>query len=139
MLHFCFDQQIEENPRSFRNLKLFDFFVLIKVLLMLSWFLYNSIIVTWCIQKGVNLVYMVDQTNKFQVMFQLPCSIFILINKVKRFSKHSRSSNFLIFIVDWNITDAKLIFEAPTQPSMMIDDTVRLVCVYMLFLREIFR
>ena len=106
---------------------------------MLSYFLYNSIIVTWCIQKGVNLVYMVDQTNKFQVMFQLPCSIFILINKVKRFSKHSRSSNFLIFIVDWNITDAKLIFEAPTQPSMMIDDTVRLVCVYMLFLREIFR
>ena len=76
---------------------------------------------------------------KFKVMFQLPCSIFILINKVKGFSKHSRSSNFLIFIVGWNITDAKLIFEAPTQPGMMIDDTVRLVCVYMLFLREIFR
>ena len=51
---------------------------------MLNYFLYNSIIVTWCIQKGVNLVYMVDQTNKFQVMFQLPCSIFILINKVKK-------------------------------------------------------
>ena len=34
---------------------------------MLSYFLYNSIIITWCIQKGVNLVYMVDQTNTFQV------------------------------------------------------------------------
>ena len=29
---------------------------------MLSYFLCDSIIVTWCIQKGVNLVYMVDQT-----------------------------------------------------------------------------
>ena len=26
-------------------------------------------------KKGVNLVCMVDQTNKFWVMFQLPCSI----------------------------------------------------------------
>ena len=70
---------------------------------------------------------MVDQTRKLQLMFQLPCSISILINKVKRFSKHSRSSNLLIFFVDWNITDAKLLFEAPTQPGMMTDDTVRLV------------
>ena len=31
--------------------------------------------------------------------------------------------------VDWSITDAKLFFEAPTQPDMMIDDTVRLACV----------
>ena len=106
---------------------------------MLSYFLYNSIIVTWCIQKGVNLVYMVDQTNKFQVMFQLPCSIFILINKIKRFSKHSGKKNFLIFFVKWNITGAKLPFEAPNQWGMMIDDTVKLVCVYMLLLREIFR
>ena len=41
---------------------------------MLSYFLGNCIIVTWCIQKGVSLVYIVDQTNKFQVKFQLPCS-----------------------------------------------------------------
>ena len=34
---------------------------------MLSYLLYNSIIITLCIQKGVNLVYMVDQTNTFQV------------------------------------------------------------------------
>ena len=58
---------------------------------MLSYFLYNSIIFTWLIQKVVNLVYMVHQTNKFQVTFQLLCSIFILINKVKRFSKNSKS------------------------------------------------
>ena len=45
---------------------------------------------------------------------------------------------FKIF-VGWSITDAKLFFEAPTQPGMMIDDTIRLVCVYMLLLREIFR
>ena len=32
----------------------------------------------------------------------------------------------------------KLFFEAPTQRGMMIDDMVRLLCVYML-LREIFR
>ena len=30
-------------------------------------FLYNPIIIPWCIQKGVNLVYMVDQRNMFQV------------------------------------------------------------------------
>ena len=39
---------------------------------MLSFFLYNSIIITWCIQKGVNLVYMVDQTNTFQVYHVSP-------------------------------------------------------------------
>ena len=35
-------------------------FLLIAVLLMLSYILYNSIIVTWYIQKGVNLVHIVD-------------------------------------------------------------------------------
>ena len=40
------------------------FFLLIKVLLMLSYFFYNSVILTWCILKGINLIYMVDQTNK---------------------------------------------------------------------------
>ena len=74
---------------------------------------------------------MADQTNKLQVMFQLPCSIFVLINKVKRLFKHS--------FVDCSVTDAKLFFEASTQPGMMIDDTVRLVCMYMLLLTEIFR
>ena len=48
-------------------------------------------------------------------MFQLPSSIFILINKAKSLSKHSRRYNFLIFFVDWSITDAKLFFEASTQ------------------------
>ena len=115
--------------------KAFYFLLLIKVLLMLSYFVDNSIIVTWCIQKSVNLVYMVEQTNKFQLMFQLPCSISIFINKVKRFSKHSRSYNFLNFFVNWSITDAKLFFEVPTQLGMMIDDTARLMCVYMLLLR----
>ena len=57
---------------------------------------------------------------------------------MKRFYKHSRSYNFLNFFVDKNITDAKLFFEAPTQPGMMIDDTVRPVCTYMLLLRETF-
>ena len=45
---------------------------------------------------------------------------------------------FNYFFVDWSITDAKLIFEALTQPGIRIDDTVRLVCVYMLLLKEIF-
>ena len=31
--------------------------------------------------------------------------------------------------VDWSITDAKLFFEAPTQPGLMIDDRIRLVCL----------
>ena len=35
----------------------------------------------------------------------------------------------LNFFVDWSITDAKLLFKAPTQPGMMIDYTVRLVCL----------
>ena len=34
--------------------------------------------------------------------------------------------------------DAELFFEAPTKLGMMIDDTLRLVCVYMLLLREDF-
>ena len=38
----------------------------------------------------------------------------------------SRSQNFF---VDWSIIDAKLFFKAPTQRGMMIDDTVRLVCL----------
>ena len=42
------------------------------------------------------------------------------------------------FFFDWSITNAKLFFEAPTQLGMMIDDTVRLVFVYMFLLREIF-
>ena len=41
--------------------------------------------------------------------------------------------------MDWSITDAKLFSEAPTQPGMMIDDTVRQVFVHMLLLTEIFR
>ena len=34
--------------------------------------------------------------------------------------------------------DAELFFEAPTKLGMMIDDTLRLVCEYMLLLRENF-
>ena len=70
-------------------------------------------------------------------MFQLPCNIFILINKVKRFSKHFRRTFFFFFFVDSSIIDAKLFFEVPTQPDM-IDDTARPVSTYMLTLREIF-
>ena len=50
-----------------------------------------------------------------------------------------QKSEFFFFFVDWNIADACLLFEAPTQLGMMIDDTVRLVCVFMLLLTEIFR
>ena len=32
--------------------------------------------------------------------------------------------------VNYSITDAKLFFETPTQLSMMIDDTGRLVCLH---------
>ena len=39
--------------------------MLIAVLLMLSYFLKNSITATWCIQKQVSLVYIVDKTNNF--------------------------------------------------------------------------
>ena len=38
--------------------------------------------------------------------------------------------NLELFFVDWSITDAKLFFEAPTQPDMMIDDTIRVVCLH---------
>ena len=100
-------------------------------------FFVNYSIIDAKLQKGVNLVYMVDQRNKFQVIFQLPCSIFVLIKKVKRFSKHSRKQNFLNFFVDWSITDGNLLFEAPIQPGMTIGNMVRLVYVHMLLLREI--
>ena len=46
------------------------------------------------------------------------------------FDQHSRKQNFLNSFVDCSITDAKLFFEAPTQPGMMIDDAVRLVIVH---------
>ena len=46
------------------------------------------------------------------------------------FDQHSRKHNFLNSFVDCSITDAKLFFEAPTQPGMMIDDAVRLVIVH---------
>ena len=39
LLHFYFDQQTGGNPKLFKNLKLFEFFLLITVLLMLSYFL----------------------------------------------------------------------------------------------------
>ena len=60
------------------------------------------------------------------------------MNKVKKFSKNSRSYKFLFFFYDWSIIDANLFIEAPTQSGMTIDDTIRLVCVYMFLLREIF-
>ena len=66
-------------------------------------------------------------------MFLLPRSILILISKLKRFSKHSTFN----FFVDWSMTDAKLFFEAPSQPSMMINNIVRLVCLYKLLMREL--
>ena len=44
----------------------------------------------------------------------------------------------LKFFVDWSITDAKLFFEAPTRPGMMIDDTVRLVCLHTCYCWEKF-
>ena len=75
---------------------------------------------------------MFDQANKLQ----LPCGIFILINKMKRFPKHCRSWNFLIFFVDWSITYVKLFFETLTQPDMLIDNTVRLVCVHVVVERN---
>ena len=51
----------------------------------------------------------------------------------ERFSKHSAFN----FFVDWSMTDAKLFFEAPSQPGVMINNTVRLVCLYMLLMREL--
>ena len=64
------------------------------VLLMLSYSLYNSIIVTWCVEKGVNLVYMVDQTNTFQVKWKDSKSI----PEVRNFS--SSFSTFWGFNLD---------------------------------------
>ena len=46
--------------------------------------------------------------------------------------------NFFL-LIGVSITDGKLFFEAPIQWGMMIDDTVSVLCVYMLLLREIFR
>ena len=73
---------------------------------------------------------MVDQTNKFQIIFQLPCSIFVLINIVKNSTSIPEVRTFF-FLFDWSITGAKLCFEKPTQLQldMMINDTVKLVCV----------
>ena len=39
-------------------------------------------------------------------------------------------------VVSTYLPSSKLFCEVPTQPSMMIDDTVRLVCVHMLLLTD---
>ena len=54
---------------------------------------------------------------------------FYFDQQVKRFFKHSRNKNFLIFFVDWTIIDVKLFFEAINQWEMIINDKVRPVCV----------
>ena len=41
-----------------------------------------------------------------------------------------------MFFVDWSLADAKLFFEVFTQPGMLIDDTVRLVCVHVVVERN---
>ena len=56
---------------------------------------------------------MVNQTNKFQVMFQLPCSIFILIKKLKKILEAFQKIQLLNFFVDWSITVGKVIFLKP--------------------------
>ena len=89
---------------------------------------------------------MIDQKNKFQVMFQLTLQNFYFSQQSEKILQaFQKKELFLAFflVVDGIITDAKLIFEAPTQQGIMIDDTVILVCVcvcvwYMLLLREIF-
>ena len=99
--------------------------------------MYNSVIITWCIKKRMNLVYMLDQND--QVMLQLPCSIFILINTVKKILQAFQKIELLfIFLLIRVLLMLKLFFEVPTQRGMMIDVTVRLVFVYMLLLRETF-
>ena len=86
---------------------------------------------------------MIDQKNKFQVMFQLTLQNFYFSQQSEKILQaFQKIELFNFFVVDGIITDAKLFFEASTQQGMMIDDTVILVCVcvcvYMLLLREIF-
>ena len=73
---------------------------------MLSYSLYNSSIATWCIQKGVNLVYMVDQTNKFQIMFQLRWQYFYFDQQSEKILQTFQKLELLKLFVDWSITDA---------------------------------
>ena len=63
-------------------------------------------------------------------MFQLPCSIFIFINKVNFF--------FFFFFFDWSVTDAVLFFEALTQPGILTDDAVRLLRVHVIAERNFY-
>ena len=61
----------------------------------------------------------------------------MLINRVKRFSKHSRKYLEPFCLIDWSIIDAMLFFETSTQLGMMTDDAVRLVCVHIIFGRNL--
>ena len=56
----------------------------------------------------------------------------------EKFIQAFQKLQLLIFFVDWNITDPYFL-KPLLNWEMMIDDTVKLVCVYMLLLREIFR
>ena len=51
MFHFYFDQQTGENNQIIQESKTFYFFVDYSIIDAKLFFLYNSIIVTWCIQK----------------------------------------------------------------------------------------
>ena len=49
------------------------------------------------------------QTQNFYVIIQVLCCIYFLINKGERYLKHSTSSSFFNFLVDWSSIEAKLI------------------------------
>ena len=76
---------------------------------------------------------------------QIECNVsstlqlFYFDQQIEKILQAFQKSELFNFFVDWIITDAKLFFEALTQPGTIIDDPVRLVCVYMLLLTELFR
>ena len=77
-------------------------------------------------QRGLCLVHIVDQTQNFEVMFQVLHSIFILINKEEGSLKQSRSWKFLDFCCWLQYIDAKLIFVTPTYGTWYIQKGVHL-------------
>ena len=65
-------------------------------------------------------MYIVDQTQHLQEMFQVLSCIFILNNKEERYPKQKASQKFLNFFVDCTFIDARLVFVTPTYGTWYI-------------------
>ena len=109
---FPFWSKNKKESQIIQESKTFLFFLLIKVLLMLSYFLYNSIGVTWCIQKGEPSLH--DLPDK-QISGNVSATFqhFYFYQQSEKILQAYQILELFKFCCWLSITNAKLFFEAP--------------------------